>query len=44
MAFEAVGRDARVVVLKHGGEILPVVAGQAAPEYAAVARAMGEPT
>ncbi|HOQ98656.1 MAG TPA: nickel-dependent lactate racemase [Anaerolineae bacterium] len=42
-AFRLVGKDARVAVLKHGGEILPLVAGQAAPEYEAVARAMGEP-
>lgn len=42
-AFRLAGRDARVVVMKHGGEILPLVAGQPVPEYAAVARAMGEP-
>jgi len=43
MAWQIVGRDARVAVLQHGGEILPLVAGQAAPEYGAVARAMGQP-
>jgi len=42
-AFRLIGRDARVAVMKHGGEILPLVAGQPVPEYAAVARAMGEP-
>ncbi len=42
-AFRLVGDGARVAVLKHGAEILPLPAGQAAPEYAAVARAMGEP-
>jgi len=42
-ALKIVGQDARVAVMRHGGEILPLAAGEAAPEYAEVARAMGEP-